>query len=426
MARFFYTLFFYLIMPLVLLRLLWRAYKAPAYVRRWSQRFGFFSKPAGSFKQVICLHSVSVGESIAAAPLVKNLQQLYPEALLVVTTTTPTGSAQVIKQYGDSVFHVYLPYDLPDAIARFLNRLQVDIFLVMETELWPNLIAACNKRNIPCVLLNGRMSEKSARGYKKLSALSRPMMAGLDQVLAQSEADAERFVRLGVSPENCLNCGNIKFDLCLDAKLRDKAEALQRQWKNSSQRPIWLVASTHPGEDEQALAAFATIIQSYSDCLMVLVPRHPERFKPVAELCIKQGFQLQQRSENVAVAAATQVLLGDSMGEMLAFYGACDIAFVGGSLVDHGGHNMIEPAAWAKPIITGPSDFNFTQTSALLLNKQALIQVEDVTELTLAVSQLLENPAQSAQMGQSALAVANANRGALDSTLANVQARLAL
>jgi len=366
-----------------------------------------------------------VGESIAAAPLVRKLQQLYPEALLVVTTTTPTGSAQVIKQYGDSVFHVYLPYDLPDAIARFLNRLQADIFLVMETELWPNLIAACNKRNIPCVLINARMSEKSARGYQKFSALSQPMMAGLSQVLAQSEADAERFVRLGVKPENCHSYGNIKFDLTIGDALRDKAADLQQQWKNNSQRAIWLVASTHPGEDELVLEAFAAILKLRPDCLLVLVPRHPERFKPVAQLCLKQELTLQKRSDNKIVKANTQVLLGDTMGEMLAFYGACDIAFVGGSLVDNGGHNMIEPAAWAKPIITGPSDFNFSQASALLLKQHGLIQVGGVAELVPAVTQLLENPAQSAQMGQSALAVANANRGALATTVSNIQARLA-
>lgn len=420
MARLLYTVVFYLLLPLVLLRLLWRAYKAPAYAKRWQQRFGFFTAPGkggANSKPVICLHSVSVGETIAAAPLVKALQQQYPDFQLVVTTTTPTGSEQVLKLFGDSVFHVYLPYDLPDAIGRFLRKLKPRVFMVMETELWPNLLAACDNRDIPVFLLNGRMSERSARGYKKFSGLSLPMMQRLSRVLAQTTVDAERYLSLGVKPENCKVSGNIKFDLCLDQPLVDKAKALQQQWQNGTSRPVWVAASTHLGEDEQILAAFKQVLHKHPDCLLVLVPRHPERFKSVGELCSKQDFSLQKRSDDQEINTATQVLLGDSMGEVLAFYGACDIAFVGGSLVENGGHNMIEAAAWGKPIITGLSCFNFAEARNLLVAAQAMLEVANEAELAEQVITLLGDIALRESMSLAAAELASDNRGALDTML---------
>lgn len=420
MARLIYSGVFYLLLPLVLLRLLWRAYKAPAYAKRWQQRFGFFNYPTAKtdkLKPVICLHTVSVGETIAAAPLVRALQQQYPGFQLVVTTTTPTGSEQVIKFFGDSVFHIYLPYDLPDAIGRFLRKLKPRVFLVMETELWPNLLAACHSRDIPMFLLNGRMSERSARGYKKFSALSLPMMQRLSRVLAQTRVDAERFLSLGVKPENCKVSGNIKFDLCLDQPLLNKAKALQQQWQNGSSRPVWVAASTHLGEDAQVLAAFKQVLLKHPDCFLVLVPRHPERFKSVGELCVKEDFTVQKRSDQQTIKSTTQVLLGDSMGEVLAFYGACNVAFVGGSLVENGGHNMIEAAAWGKPIITGPSCFNFAEARNLLVAAEAMVEVANEIELAKQVIALLDDEGLRESMSQAAIELAGDNRGALDAML---------
>ncbi|MCV6613490.1 MAG: lipid IV(A) 3-deoxy-D-manno-octulosonic acid transferase [Cellvibrionaceae bacterium] len=422
--RYFYSLVFYLAMPLVLARLLWRAYKAPAYAKRWGERLALFAKPNFAGKKVICLHSVSVGETIAAAPLIRALLKTYPEQQLVVTTSTPTGSAQVQRLFGEQVYHLYLPYDLPDAVARFLNKLQPQLLLIMETELWPNLLAACQRRGIPSLLLNGRMSAKSARGYHKLSALSRPMFASLSAVAAQSGADRERFIALGAEPERCQLSGNIKFDLQIDAATQTKAELLQQQWRNGTARPIFLAASTHQGEDEPLLQAFGKLLQASPEALLVLVPRHPERFEPVAKLIANEGFSLQRRSQQPPVANATQVLLGDSMGEMLAFFGAADYAFIGGSLVDTGGHNMIEAAVWAKPIVTGPSCFNFAEASALLLEAGALVQVADGAALAEHWQQLLQNPEQAKAMADAAQRVAASNGGALNKMLAAIDEQL--
>ena len=330
---------------------------------------------------------------------------------------TPTGSERITAAFGDSVDHSYAPYDTPDAVARFLQRVQPKMLIIMETELWPNTVAACYKRQIPVILANGRLSEKSARGYARVSKLSGPMVAQLSAVAAQHGDDGGRFTALGLPAEKLHITGNIKFDLELNAQIRLSAEALRQQWDGTNQRPILLAASTHRGEDEIILQAFSLIKQSVNNALLVLVPRHPERFNQVGDLCLDAGYSLARRSNNDSTDNA-DILLGDTMGELMTFFGACDIAFVGGSLVANGGHNMIEPAAWGKPTLSGLSVFNFAEVSRLLAEAGGLSLVEDAAALAESVIELMKNPEQAQQMGLSAQQVAEANRGALERLLA--------
>ena len=416
MFRFIYSVVFYLITPLIILRLVIRGLAAPNYRKRWGQRFGFFT-PSESSKETIWLHAVSVGETLAAVPLVKALQEKYPERRLLITCMTPTGSERITAAFGDSVDHSYAPYDTPGAVARFLKRVQPKMLIIMETELWPNTVAACYKRQIPVILANGRLSEKSARGYARVSKLSGPMVAQLSAVAAQHGDDGGRFTALGLPVEKLHITGNIKFDLELNAQIRLSAEALRQQWDGTNQRPILLAASTHRGEDEIILQAFSLIKQSVNNALLVLVPRHPERFNQVGDLCLDAGYSLARRSNNDSTDNA-DILLGDTMGELMTFFGACDIAFVGGSLVSNGGHNMIEPAAWGKPTLSGLSVFNFAEVSRLLAEAGGLSLVEDAAALAESVIELMKNPEQDQQMGLSAQQVAEANRGALERLLA--------
>ena len=412
MSRIIYSAIFYLLTPIILLRLLYRALKAPAYRKRWAERFGF-PVYAESTADFIWLHAVSVGETLAAVPLVKTLQEKYPQHRLMVTCMTPTGSERIKAAFGDSVDHSYMPYDTPDAVARFLNRLKPKMLIIMETELWPNTIAACQSRDIPVILANGRLSARSAAAYQSISSLVQPMLSGISAVAAQHKDDGDRFIRLGLPPSALEVTGNIKFDLSLDQDVQDRATVLSEQWHCGNNRPVFLAASTHRGEDEIILQAFGQIKQQVDNALLVLVPRHPERFNQVGELCISAGFTLARRSAGDKVEAA-DVLLGDTMGELMVFFGACDVAFVGGSLVATGGHNMIEPAAWGVPVLTGPHLFNFTEASQLLLAADGMLVCNDAAELAEQCISLMGNKGRRQEMGNAARLVAEANRGALD------------
>jgi 3-deoxy-D-manno-octulosonic-acid transferase len=411
MARLVYSMLFYLLLPIILGRLLFRAIKAPAYTKRWTQRFGFVASTKVP-KETIWLHAVSVGETLAAVPLVKALQEKYPDHRLMMTCMTPTGSERIKAAFGDSVDHSYAPYDMPDAVARFLNRIQPSLLIIMETELWPNTIAACHKRNIPVLLANGRLSEKSANAYRRIAPLVRTMLTELTAVAAQHKDDGARFTDLGLAEGSLCITGNIKFDLSLDQLTIEKARELLAEWRGVSERPILLAASTHHGEDEIILQAFAKVKTEIDNLLLVLVPRHPERFNQVAELCAAAGFTLARRSSEGSLNGA-DILLGDTMGELMTFFGACDIAFVGGSLVPTGGHNIIEPAAWGVPVLTGPHLFNFSEASQLLLDGDAMQICHSADQMAEQVVKLLKNQTQRAEMGAAAQRIASANRGAL-------------
>jgi 3-deoxy-D-manno-octulosonic-acid transferase len=415
MPRFLYSVLFYCLLPAIVMRLLWRGLKAPSYFQRWAERFGFCQRLESSVP-TIWLHAVSVGETLAAVPLVCALQDKYPDHRIFMTCMTPTGSDRVLSIFGDSVEHSYSPYDLPDAVARFLNRVDPKLLIIMETELWPNTIAACKRRGIPVIVANARLSEKSARGYRRISPIVAPMLNNLHTVAAQHTDDAQRFQSLGLPQSGSVVTGNIKFDLHLDQDLRAKASQLLDDWRGPDNRPILLAASTHKGEDELILAAFTKIKMELDSLLLVLVPRHPERFNQVAELCQKTGFTTVRRSNNVSTAGAN-ILLGDSMGELMTFFGACDLAFVGGSLVPTGGHNVIEPAAWGVPVLTGPHLFNFSEASELLMGGGGMLICQDSDELASHCSRLLQDDSIRQTMSLAARQVAEANRGALDRLL---------
>ena len=416
MNRTLYTLLFHLGLPLVAIRLWLRARKAPAYARRIGERFAMnlpAMQPGG-----IWVHAVSVGESIAAAPMIRELLKRYPQLPITVTCMTPTGSERIQALFANEprIQHCYLPYDLPWAAARFLERVKPKLGVIMETELWPNHIHQCAKRGIPVALANARLSERSAKGYARFAGLTRPMLEEMSLIAVQTEAEAERFRLLGARPECVEVTGSIKFDLSIDPELLIKARELREQWQ-AQERPVWIAASTHEGEDEIVLAAHRQLLASYPNALLILVPRHPERFNSVFELCRREGFATVRRSSGESVEAQTQVLLGDTMGELLFLYALADSAFVGGSLVPNGGHNLLEPAALAKPVLSGPHLFNFLEIAAKLRDAAALEEVDDAQGLAVAVQRLFELPQDAQRMAQAGLTVMQLNQGALQRLL---------
>ncbi len=412
MVRAFYTLIFTLIQPIVCMRLFWRSIKAPAYRHRMLERYGLYFNYRLNNKPTIWVHAVSVGETIAAVPMVRELQLRYPDCSLLVTTTTPTGSQQVRKLFRGSVEHVYAPYDLPLCLAGFFARYQPVIAIVMETELWPNMVAACARRHIPLVVANARLSERSAKGYEKFSPLTRPMFERLSCVVAQNDTDAQRFIDVGVKPQNLIVSGSIKFDIAIDDATRTKSVELYKRW-HAYHSTVIIAASTHEGEDEMLIRAFNTLRSEHADILLVLVPRHPERFNSVAKLALDYGLVISRRSNKDLVTAETNVVIADTMGEMMTLLGGSDIAFVGGSLVPHGGHNVLEPALWQLPVVSGQHMFNFLQISELLAAEGGLAKVDDEIELTHQLNHMLLDDDYRKIMGRQAYKVVEENKGAL-------------
>ncbi|NWD47525.1 lipid IV(A) 3-deoxy-D-manno-octulosonic acid transferase [Pseudomonas gingeri] len=416
MNRTLYTLLFHLGLPLVALRLWLRARKAPAYARRIGERFARGLPPMR--QDGIWVHAVSVGESIAAAPMIRALLAQYPRLPITVTCMTPTGSERIKALFASEprIQHCYLPYDLPWAAARFLDAVRPRLAVIMETELWPNHIHQCARRGIPVALANARLSARSARGYGRFARLTRPMLEEMSLIAVQTEVEAERFRQLGARAECVEVTGSIKFDLSIDPQLLARAAELRGQWQ-AQQRPVWIAASTHEGEDEVVLAAHRQLLASHPDALLILVPRHPERFNSVFELCRQQGLPTVRRSTAEPVTAQTSVLLGDTMGELLFLYALADSAFVGGSLVPNGGHNLLEPAALAKPVLSGPHLFNFLEIAALMREAGALQEVDDADGLAVAVQRLFELPRDAQRMAEAGLKVMRANQGALQRLL---------
>lgn len=408
--RLIYSVLFYCALPLILVRLLWRSRKLPGYRKRWGERFGFIDLPA-SAQHGVWIHSVSVGETVAAALLIKSIQQCYPDLPIVVTTMTVTGSERVKTLLGDTVFHRYVPYDLPCAVKRFLKCVQPKLLVLMETELWPNLLHYTHRASIPIVLANARLSEKSACNYERVSWVTQSMLSQLSCVAAQAKEDADRFCRLGADKNKVQITGNIKFDLSLPSNLETEAQALKKQL--GEQRLIFIAASTREGEEVYILEAFARIKAKLPECLLLLVPRHPDRFSMVADLCRARGYQIALRSARQSCDEKTDIFLGDSMGEMLLFYRVSDVVFVGGSLLPYGGQNVLEPAVLGRAIIVGPHTFNFTEAVRLLKDAQAIEIVATADALADKVIRFLEDQALRSSYGDRAKQVVEKNRGAV-------------
>ena len=416
MARHLYSFVFYLITPFILLRLLYRAWKAPAYAARWLERFAFFSVPA--LKKPIWVHAVSVGETIAAAPLIKSLQQRYPDSDIVVTTMTPTGSERVKALFGDAVFHVYAPYDLPGSVKRFIRKIKPEMLIIMETELWPNIVHYTARSGTPVILANARLSERSARGYQRVRFIAQPMLQALSRIVAQNAADAERFKLAGAESGSVVVSGSIKFDFSVDPSLSEQSDKLRQQW--GATRPVWVAASTHQGEDQPALDAHKQLLERWPDALLILVPRHPERFKSVFQLCCSTGYKTAKRSSKDLLDETVQVLLADTMGEMMLFYASADVAFVGGSLIESGGHNPLEPAALKMPVIMGPHVFNFESICHELSAAGGLKFVGSAELLAERVGEFFEDVSYRQDVGLAANTVVEANRGALERLLKEI------
>lgn len=404
-----YTALLWLMLPYVFFHLLWRALKQPEYLKHTGERFGFYT--THSDRPVIWLHTVSVGETRAAASLIHRLQESYPGHQLLLTHTTPTGRAAGEQLYGDGVLRVYLPYDYPFAVKRFLRHFRPRIGILLETEIWFNLIHACHTSNIPLLLLNARLSEKSARGYARYPGLTQSGLRELSAVAAQSEADAARLAALGAGDVAIM--GNLKFDIEAPPVMLERGKQLRMQF--GADRKIFLAASTRAGEEALLLDALKSA--DIPHLLIVIVPRHPQRFDEVAALLARRGMRFQRRSEQLAIAADTQVVLGDSMGEMFAYYAACDLAFIGGSLLPFGGQNLIEACAAGKPVLIGPHTYNFAQVSRLAVTSGAAIRVQDAHELAHSLNHLITHPGQLAQMSEAGLNFVRAHRGATEKAL---------
>lgn len=413
-----YTLLLYLLVPLIVLRLAWRGLREPAYWRRWPERFGFIAKgtePREAQRITVWIHAVSVGEVQAAIPLVRALLARFPQLDMVVTTMTVTGAQRVQASLAGHVRHYYIPYDLPGAVQRFLTRIRPQLSIIMETEWWPNLFHYCHALDIPIVLANARLSERSARGYRRLRRLTAATLAKVNVVAAQTHYDAQRLIALGADRQHVHITGSIKFDIKLPASLREEAAVLRRSW--GVERAVWIAASTHEGEERQVLDAFALVKQSVPQCLLVLVPRHPERFAKVAALCHKRGLATVLRSEQLPCGPQTDVFIGDSMGELSLFYAAADVAFVGGSLVPSGGHNILEPAALGLVVITGSFMYNFEEITRMLCEEGAAYQVRTTQELSEVVTTYLQDANLRYTQGEKGRNLVERNRGALDALL---------
>lgn len=405
-ARFLYTLVLVLLFPFILLKLVWRARLQPEYLLHIAERFGFY-KQRGE-RPVIWLHAVSVGETRATVSLVTHLQAAYPAHQILLTHTTPTGRETSEQLYGDKVMRVYLPYDYPFAVRRFLHHFQPELGVLMETEIWPNLIRACKQINVPLLLLNARMSEKSARGYARFAGLTREALQALNGIAAQTEEDAQRLRALGAGQVGVM--GNLKFDIVPPRVMSELGKTLRERFGTT--RKIFLAASTREGEEALLLDAWQK-----TETLLVIVPRHPQRFSEVADLINKRGFLMQRRSHSESVPPEVQVVLGDSMGEMFAYYAAADVAFIGGSLLPFGGQNLIEACAVGTPVLIGTHTFNFADATKLAVEAGAAIRVNDVRELITAQQSLLGDESGLREMQRQCANFVAAHQGATDKAM---------
>ena len=412
MLRLIYTAIFYLALPLYFVRLTIRAIQNPDYLKRWGERLGYGSNFPTEGKTVLWIHAVSVGEVNASIPLVRSLLDTYSNSEILVTTSTPTGSKILLDKMGARVKHQYVPLDLPACLNVFLDRWNPKAFIVLETEIWPNILSVCRERGIFTALVNARLSEKSKNKYNTVKLLASKALGNLDLLIAQYDSDAERFKEIN----NTLKidvCGNLKFDQQIPEEMHSISSSIRDSWSDGGQRPTLIAASTHETEEEFVLDAFLEILGEAKEALLIIVPRHPERFETVFEYIQSRNLSVARRSHKDDVTPETQVLLGDTMGELNFLYSVSDVAFVGGSLVDHGGQNLLEPAAQGLPLCSGKNLRNFQEIATELEKNEALLIVEKQQDLTNFFSSLISNPQQRKKVGEASKLVFENNRGAL-------------
>lgn len=407
-----YSLVMYALTPLTFIHLVSRGFNQREYFQRWSERFAMYRAPAKA--SCLWLHAVSVGEVNAITPLLKSLREHYPDTPLLITTTTPTGSARVKSLFGDQVQHVYLPYDTPGAVNYFLNYFRPKIAIIMETEIWPNLFAEIGRRNIPLLIVNARLSQRSMRGYRIISGLMHIATQAVTQVAAQSLADLQRYQKLGIRPNQGKVTGNLKFDVELPVQLSEQAKLWRSTW---GERPVWIAASTHPDEEPLVIAAHKRIRQQFPDALLLWAPRHPERFESVLALVAEEKWRASNRRAHSQPGRDSDVFIINTLGELLSFYACADVAFVGGSFQAIGGHNLLEPASLAVPSVVGPHTFNFVDITRILLEVGAAQQIDTPAELPDAILRCLMDKKLARQCGEAGRKRIEHERGALERTL---------
>lgn len=412
-----YSSLFIVYVPIIYLKKLKRSLRNINYRQRWSERF---AQTKIRLKDCIWIHSVSVGETLSAEPLVKKLLANYPNERFVITTTTPTGSDEVKRLYSEyeNVYHMYVPYDVMPFVNSFFVKLNPKMFLIIETEIWPNILNKCFAENVPVVITNARLSKRSIRNYTKIPFGKEFLFSNITHINAQTEKDAKRFYSLGVDRDKVTVTGNLKYSMLTPSNLEKNMSSLKESLVN---RPVWIAGSTHQGEEEIILKAHKEVLKTHPKCLLVLVPRHKERFSVIEKLIASESFSCQKRSVyKNEVFDHTQIYLGDTMGELLHLYHISDITFVGGSLIDNGGHNLLEPAALSKPIISGTSLFNFSQISKELIRNKALIRVKDYMDLANNVINLLDNQELYEQMSSGSIKTFEAHSDVLDKQYKNI------
>ena len=412
MLRLIYTAIFYLALPLYFVRLIIRAVQNPDYLKRWGERLGYGSNLPTEGKTVLWIHAVSVGEVNASIPLVRSLLDTYSNSEILVTTSTPTGSKILLDKMGARVKHQYVPLDLPACLNVFLDRWNPKAVIVLETEIWPNILSMCKERGIFTALVNARLSEKSKDKYNIVKPLAAEALANLDLLIAQYDSDADRFKEINTSLKIEV-CGNLKFDQQVPEEMHSISSSIRDSWSDDGQRPTLIAASTHETEEEFVLDAFLEILGEAKEALLILVPRHPERFETVFEYIQNRELSVARRSNKDDVTPKTQVLLGDTMGELNFLYSVSDVAFVGGSLVNHGGQNLLEPASLGLPLSSGKSLRNFQEIADELQESKALFLIEEQKELSDFFIDMISKPKKSARIGKASAKVFEKNRGVL-------------
>ena len=407
MNRFIYTLLLYLSLPIAILKLITKERKSPFRKAKLNNQLGFITKTSG---KVIWVHCVSVGEFNAARPLIDQILNIYPKHKLAITTTTITGAEAVRNHYQDRVIHYFFPFDLPFIVGPFVNRINPVACILLETEIWPNLINNLNKKAIPVMLINARLSERSLNKYRKFSStLFQKTINQLTLIGSQNDSSSERFLSLGALPDKVVTVGNLKFD----SNEKDNPNTTHLLQQIIGQRRVVVFASTREGEEKKIIQSYVNLKDKF-DALLIIVPRHPQRFNEVFNLIVDSSLKVKRRSDGLGCDESIEVLLGDSMGELLSYYSVCDIAFIGGSLIDTGGQNLLEAAAASKPILFGPSVFNFEKIAQLFLEKDAAIQVGDADDLMKTISSLLLDDTKRQKLGKNAKNSFEKNRGAVD------------